>query len=157
MDELEIEIINWEKYNGRQDVKNPTWFRMQNDLLFSYRRRPLKPSDIVVFLSLLSISSKKQTEKITISVRYLSQLCHIRALLVRSSISCLEENQMVRVVPRNVDVTPTSRPRTLRTDRQTDRQTDRKAPPPNNEIELTPEAKKRVKAGLRKYAHPEDG
>lgn len=28
-----IEVLNWEKWNPRKDVKKPSWFRMENDLL----------------------------------------------------------------------------------------------------------------------------
>jgi len=120
MDELEIEIINWEKYNGRQDVKSHTWFRMQNDFFFAYRSPPLRPLDVTVFLLLLCVSSRRQGGVVAISRSFLSLHTHSRKYLIAKSLTSLEQNQMIRVLPCTTRVTDP-----CTTDRQTNKQTDR--------------------------------
>lgn len=56
---MKIEIVNWEKYNPRHDVKHTTWFRLQNTWWMDSAITPLDSDGKVIWLVLLSFASQR--------------------------------------------------------------------------------------------------
>ncbi len=55
---MKIEIVNWDKYNPRNDVKHPTWFRFQNNFWMDPAIYPLSPEGKLVWVILLAFASQ---------------------------------------------------------------------------------------------------
>ncbi len=55
-----IQVVNFEKYNPRSDVKHSSWFRLQNDFWTDPLLTPLDPDQKLVWVVLLSCASKTQ-------------------------------------------------------------------------------------------------
>lgn len=112
--QLEITILNWEKYNTRKDVTNPTWFRLQNDIWISESVFGLTAEEKWVWICLLCHASKKQCGELSINSDWFVDKCGVTRQVFESAIEKLS---------RNVCVTSTLLPRTLQTDKQTNIQT----------------------------------
>lgn len=113
---MEIEVINWEKFNPRKDLKATTWFRLQNGLFEDPNFFDFTHAELLVWLYLLSICSKKRSGTITVNFAHAERVARLKPKDVKTAIEKLEELQCVRVterarnvdVTRNADVTPTS-------------------------------------------------
>lgn len=124
---MRIEIVNWEKYNPRGDVKHTTWFRVQNTFwvdLFAF------DSDTkVVWIVLLALASQKMQGEIEVDFDFISANLRLPVATVESAIGTLLASGIIREptsrhasrarhATRHAHVPP----------RQTDRQTDRRVP-----------------------------
>lgn len=54
-----IEILNWEKYNPRKDVKEPSWFRMNHGFFDNHEFFEFTAEEKLVWIYLLCQASKK--------------------------------------------------------------------------------------------------
>lgn len=66
MEEVEITIIGWEKYNNRKDIKHPSWFRMENRFYCSQSLFNLTIEEKYGWICILSIASQKNSETIRV-------------------------------------------------------------------------------------------
>jgi hypothetical protein len=57
-----IRIIKWDSYNGRPDVKVPSWFRLDNKMFFDPEWAHFQPLEFMVWIWILSYASFKQKE-----------------------------------------------------------------------------------------------
>lgn len=121
---LNFEIVNWDKFNYRKDVKSATWFRMQNDFPISETCYHLSIEGKWLIVCLLSISSKKGSGRIITSIEYLSHFSGVTRNRIKSALQILETIGFIR--PRT-DAIAYARtlPATCSTDRQTNERTDR--------------------------------
>ncbi len=65
-DFIEIEILNWDKYNPRTDAKNHSWFRFEHSLIESPEFFKWPGNHIKVLIYLLSQAAKKKRSRIRI-------------------------------------------------------------------------------------------
>jgi hypothetical protein len=130
-----IEILNWEKYNPRKDVKATTWFRCQNSLFEEVKFTDFDAADFAALLYILSMASKAQTHKITLNYAHaerfgrtpadrfdsvLERLKTVNFISINSASSRARNVDVTRTSrARNVDVTPTGKDVTLRTNERT--------------------------------------
>jgi hypothetical protein len=116
-----LEIIKWEKYNPRKDIKASNWFRLQNSLFEDPNFFDFSHSELLFFIYLLSMCSKKQCGAVRLNLRHAERIGRLDERDVNSAIAKLIELECVRVTlpPRNEDVTPTLRARHA-TDGRTD-------------------------------------
>lgn len=108
---MKVQIINWKKFNEkRKDVKKPTWLRLEHDLPQSPSLFGMDPIARYVFISLLCLANKRQTNELEFELNW---FCHFSG-------SCFSETELnaalerlngkcVRI--RDEDVTCTSRGR----------------------------------------------
>lgn len=54
-----IEILNWQKYNPRNDIKHPSWFRMEHSFFDNAEFYEFSPEQKLVWIYLLCQASKK--------------------------------------------------------------------------------------------------
>lgn len=69
---IEIEIVNWKKYNERGDRTNYTWFRFQNSFFQDQHIWGLNDGHKLLYLFLLCIASKSSSGKISVEINFLA-------------------------------------------------------------------------------------
>lgn len=112
MDEL-LEIIEWEKYNGRKDITNPTWFRLENRIFFDPEWDEFDGQEIAVWHYLLSFASFKKKHIFDFDIDQITNRARVSKSKVESAIKKLLKKQCVRITlkPPTVAVTPPYRVR----------------------------------------------
>jgi len=103
---IEVEILNWEKYNPRRDLKATTWVRLQNSLFEDSNFFGFSHGELLVWIYVLCQASRRQSGAVRVNLAHAEQVGRLPAEIVHSAIQKLEELQCVRV-----HVTPTSRAR----------------------------------------------
>lgn len=126
MEYIEIEILNWEKFQLRPDTKSNSWFRLDHDLFDDDQFFSFTVTEIAFFVYILCIASRKNSGNVTISVEKACVRFKKQDLL--SAIDKLQGLHILLVQDRTrPDAAVNGRPRefTSTTDRQTDIQTDK--------------------------------
>lgn len=112
---VDVEILNWEKYNPRGDVKRPSWFRFENRLVESSEFFDIPGEQFKALIYLLSQASQKNSGVVTID---LSHALRVSCIKDRDFLGLLKKLQAIQMVL--VSDTRTSRERnedvSLRTD-----------------------------------------
>lgn len=106
-----IEILNWDKYCPRKDLKATTWLRLQNTIFEDPNFYEFDHAEICFWIYLLSQASKKQTGTIRLSTVHAERVGRFREKTQESALKKLQELQCVRIThdDPNIDVTCTSR------------------------------------------------
>lgn len=118
-----IEVVNWEKFNPRKDLKATTWFRLQNNLFEHEDFIDFTDGEFMTMVYLLSQCSKKQSGTIKISAAHAERIGRRKLVDLDRTVDKLFELHIVRITLNdpNADVTQTLRERdvdvTLRTKR----------------------------------------
>ena len=110
---MKIEILKWDKYNPRKDIKTTSWLRLQNDFCHDPDFYGFSCEEKMVWIYILCSASKKYSPKIKICEKQICAALNISTAFVRSSISKLKskEIQCIKVLTsrgRHVDVTCTA-------------------------------------------------
>lgn len=119
MDFIEIEIVNWDKYNPRSDRKNHTWFRLQNTVLTDPQLHALTAVQKFLFVCFLAEASKSGGCNCKIYTKWMSYHLKIESHEIEEAIQLLTECGVIRLpsgnhLPQNDS---------LRTDGRTDERT----------------------------------
>ncbi len=101
-----IEITNWDKYNPRKDLKATSWVRLQNSLFEDPSFIEFNKSELLFWVYLLSMASKKQSGIIKFSLTHALRIGRFTPDEITEAIAKLTEMDCVRV-------TEASRTRTL--------------------------------------------
>lgn len=96
-DWIEIEIINWEKYNPRNDRKGHTWFRLENTIANEPKFFGMSPAQKFIAICLFAEVSKSRGEKARIRVSWLADLVKVMANEIYETIQCLVTGGVLRV------------------------------------------------------------
>jgi len=126
---MRILINNWEKYNHRKDVKATSWFRLNNDWIIDPKFYNFDPSEKMVWIYLLSHSSRKMKPEFHFDPDFTAHLLNLKRSKIDSAINKLQAVECITLRARNAGVTDTIVDVPLQTDRQTDRQTFRTKTP----------------------------
>ena len=107
MDEF-VTIINFEKFNDRhKEVKNPSWFRLQNSLFEHPDFLDFTHTEIVAWIYLLSLVSKKNNSTVLLSWSHIERVANIRKKDFKSALEKLEKIQAItRSVPDPYHIRP---------------------------------------------------
>lgn len=95
MDFIEVEIINWSKYNPRSDRKITVWFRFQNDFFLSQDLWGLNDAARLTFLFLLCEASKRQSAAVRLSIDYVCTQRGRNRKQILEDIQCLADRGVV--------------------------------------------------------------
>lgn len=95
--QIQIEVVNWEKYNPRSDRKSVTWFRLENSIISEPKFFGLSAAQKFVAICLLAEASK-QYGKATIHVEWLCDQVKVKESDVRTAIQLLIKNGVI-VIP----------------------------------------------------------
>jgi hypothetical protein len=115
---MRVEIMNWDKFNPRRDVKSTSWLRLQNTFWQDHKFFELDNDGKMVWIALLSTASQEQKGMIEINPDLIGAVLKVSSKKVKKVLEILEKKQCVRISDelRDVDV-PT------RTDERTDERT----------------------------------
>lgn len=91
MARITIEILNWEKYNPRRDIKRPHWFALSNDLTEDDDFFAITDAEFRAWVHILSKASKKQSAIVTIDLDATDRKAKIASDVVRSAIDKLSD------------------------------------------------------------------
>lgn len=97
MDQISIEVLNWEKHNHRKDVKRAHWFRMAHDWVESQQFYHFTHSEMIAWIYILSEASRRSTAEVLIDLDRAERICRISSKIMASAIEKLERIQCVRV------------------------------------------------------------
>lgn len=124
MSKITLTVNNWDKYNPRKDIKNPSWFAFSNRMIEDEDIFELSGVEFKAWVYVLSKASQKNSDTVEIDSKHFSRICgapidSMTTMLVKMSnnITVHVRDESVRIctgssLTQNVDVT-----------RQTDKQT----------------------------------
>ena len=123
-----VTILNWEKFNPRNDIKFHSWFRLQNTIFEDPDFFSLSHAEKLFWLYLLCSASKKRSAEIKIIKDHVKRIAGFSESEVNSSIKKLSYYGFIEYknVEPNADVTETLRTRDA-TYKQTNKQTNKGA------------------------------
>lgn len=101
-----VQFLNWEKYNPRKDVKNPSWFRLDHDMITDSEFFSFSGEEVKAWIYLLSEASKKNRDTITINLEHAERVCRLPPATIASAIE-----KLVQIGALLVHATDTSRAR----------------------------------------------
>lgn len=116
-----LEIVSFERYQGRKDVDRPSWFRLQNSLASDPQFFTFDSDEKWFLICLFCLASIKNKGTISLANTALAAYARISTEKVISAIEKLIAIGTLR--EHLIDVTSTQRPRNarVRTERQRDR------------------------------------
>jgi hypothetical protein len=88
---IEINIKNWEKFNPRKDVKSTSWFRFENNFFDDPDFYCLKNDQKLIWIYLLSISSKEYCSAIKINSIQMQEILKIPENFIFETLTKLEK------------------------------------------------------------------
>lgn len=91
MDEIEIKIVGWSKFNGRRDIKNPSWFRVEYRLLEDPDFFHFNAEEFKAWLYILAQACRKNSGQIKLNFLHSSRVSNISKKNMISAIQKLEE------------------------------------------------------------------
>lgn len=95
---MRIEIIKWNDYNPRKDLKSTSWFRVQNTFWQDHKFFELTNDGKMVWIALLSTASQEQEGSIDINPGLIAAILRIKQEEVIRAIEILQELQCVHVL-----------------------------------------------------------
>lgn len=106
MQEIKIEILNWEKFQFRKQIKNPSWFRLENRMWNDQQFFYFTAEERWIWVCILSIASQKQTSTLLVGLDWLSQNSQVKPEIIQSSLKKLRDNNCLEYTlhTRNVRV-----------------------------------------------------
>lgn len=111
---MRIEIINWSKYNPRSDIKQTSWFRLENNFWSDPVLFDLDSDGKIVWMMLLGLASQRMSAQTLISTGMVSACLRVDEQKVNSILVELQDRKLIKILTsrkRNADVTKTSRGR----------------------------------------------
>lgn len=92
---ITVEILNWDKYNPRHDIKKPWWFACSNELFDNHEFFDFTHAEMLAWIYILSIASKKRAGIVTIHWAHVERVGRIKQKEFLDAIRKLERNQCV--------------------------------------------------------------
>lgn len=94
---IEIEIINWDKYNPKRDQQTYTWLRLDNSVGIDPDLFGLAADQKFLWVVLLCEASKKNSAHLRLTLGYLEHVTGIKRARIRETLEFLEQKPMCRV------------------------------------------------------------
>lgn len=96
MDNIELEIINWSKYNPRKDYKRPHWFAMSNRVLEDESLYELSGDEFKAWVYILCKASQLNSGSVKIYFKHAERVSGIERHVLSSSIEKLIKAECIR-------------------------------------------------------------
>lgn len=93
---IEIEIINWEKYNPRSDRAHHSWFRLENSIATEPKFHGLSAAQKFIAICLLAEASKGEGGKARVNLLWLCDQLKVRRLEIDGVVTTLVDNGVMR-------------------------------------------------------------
>lgn len=107
---MKIEIVNWAKYNPRTDVKNTTWFRLENTFWSDQVIFLLDNDAKMVWFTLLALASQRMSGVVDVEPTFVSAVLRVDVSKVTTTLEHLKVAKKIVYVTsraRNAGVTST--------------------------------------------------
>lgn len=95
--QFEVEIVNWNKFNPRNDMKVMSWFRMSSELGHDQKLFGLRPDEKWVWIFLLCEAAKKTGSKFKTDLQYLAYYTRVDEKLITHTLDYLEEQNLIKI------------------------------------------------------------
>jgi hypothetical protein len=106
---IELELLNWDKYNPRKDLKATTWMRFQNSIYEDPQFFDFDHGEICFWIYLLCMASKKQSSTVIVNITHAERIGRFKKSTIDS---CIEKLKHINcVTERHAHVTSTLRAR----------------------------------------------
>jgi len=92
MRDIHVTILNWEKYQFRKEVKNPSWFRLENRMWNDQQFFYFSAEERWIWVCLLSLASQKQSATLVVNQDWLSQDARVGIPTISSALEKLKDN-----------------------------------------------------------------
>lgn len=104
MEEVEITVVNWKKYNPEGErVKTPHWFRINKDMALSDSLDELDAEQCWVWIQILSECCRKNSATIVLKVAKIARFSKVSKGVVCNTLELLEKHDALR---RSAESTP---------------------------------------------------
>jgi len=87
---IEVEILNWDKYNPRRDYKKPWWFALSNGITSDQMFSEFSDAEFRAWIHILCTASVQNTNKPKLFLKHADRSCGIKPKVIRSTIAKLE-------------------------------------------------------------------
>lgn len=106
MQEVKIQILNWEKFQFRKQIKNPSWFRLENRMWNDQQFFYFNAEERWVWVCLLSLASQKQSATLSLNFEWFSQNAQVGVKTIEIALRKLKDNNCLdyELHERNVQV-----------------------------------------------------
>jgi len=106
MRDVDVTLLNWEKYQFRKQVKHPSWFRLENRLWQDQQFFYFTAEERWVWICLLSLASQKQSATLSIGLEWFSINSGVGIPTIESALQKLKDNKCLEYTlhARNVHV-----------------------------------------------------
>ena len=109
---LQIEIINWDKYNPKRDQKEYTWLRLNNDSATDPELFGLSAEQKFAWIEILCQASRKNKGTLSLNLDQLAHICQVSVAKIKQLIEFLQVKPIIKVhdrarTPIVADTTPT--------------------------------------------------
>ena len=95
---IEIEILNWEKYNPRGDTRRPSWFRFENSLIDDPQFFRWSAEEFKALVYILSMASRKNSGRVLLFFDHANDVCGVSELTLRQVIQKMVFKQTLAVL-----------------------------------------------------------
>ena len=96
MDNIIIEVINWEKYNPRNDLKSMNWFRLENKLPEHPAFFELSTNGKWFFVWLMCQCAKNMSGEINLKMSYCTHFSGVSEKEIIKSLQIFHEYDLIR-------------------------------------------------------------
>ena len=93
----QIEILNWRKFNPRNDYKSIPWIRLETQIFSSESFVDFDPEELLFWIFLLTLAGRKNNPIINVNYKYFQRDSRISRKAIESAIRKLEEVQCVKI------------------------------------------------------------
>lgn len=101
MADIEIEIVNWERYNPRKDIKRPHWFAFNNRMIEDSQFFSFTAEEFKAWIYILSQASQRSSGTVRLNLEHAERVCGIKR---KSLIAAIEKLEQMQAVHRSVRV-----------------------------------------------------
>ncbi len=100
---MQIEIVNWDKFNPRKDLRSMPWVRLQNDIAFEPKLFGLTAEQKWVWIFLLSYGARENKGKFSLELSYISHYCGVSEEALQIALLHFQSNQMITILTNGSD------------------------------------------------------
>lgn len=94
---ITVEILNWDKFCPRKNLKATSWLRLSNKLLEDPDFFEFSHSELMAWIYILSLASQKQSSTVRVNFSHADRICRLKQKDLESALEKLTQLQCVRV------------------------------------------------------------
>lgn len=94
MNFITVNVRNWEKYKGRGDVRQHSWFRLSNRVIEDPDLYHLDPAELSVWIYILCQCSQKGSSVVNLNIAHAERAARLSKKLILSALKKMEGFQI---------------------------------------------------------------